>query len=69
MKKRIITTSVILLAGMHPLLAQPSLPSDPSQAPIDGGLIWLLLGGGAYAIKKIYNRNNMDEDSRDSRGQ
>lgn len=33
--------------------AQPGLPSDPSQAPIDGGLLWLILGGGAYAIKKL----------------
>jgi len=65
MKKRIITTSILVLTGMLPLLSQPSLPSDPSQAPIDGGLIWLLLGGGAYAIKKLYNRKNMDEDSQD----
>jgi len=61
--KKLITTSIIALTGILPLLAQPSLPSPPDQAPIDGGLIWLILGGGAYAIKKLYNRNNIDEDS------
>lgn len=36
------------------LLAQPpGLPSNPDQAPIDGGLGILAALGGAYAIKKL----------------
>ena len=55
----IITTTVLaaLLLFTPDLLAQPGLPSDPSQAPIDGGLLWLLLGGGAYGVKKLQDRN------------
>lgn len=35
------------------LLAQPGLPSAPTQAPIDGGLALLAAAGGAYAWKKL----------------
>lgn len=35
----------------------PALPSGPDQAPIDGGLSLLALGGGAYALNKLRNRN------------
>jgi len=31
----------------------PALPQDVTQAPIDGGLGLLLVGGGAYALKKL----------------
>ena len=33
--------------------AQPGLPTAPDQAPIDGGLSLLALGGGAYAAWKL----------------
>jgi len=46
-----------ILMPVAELLAQPGLPGDPSQAPIDGGLLWLIIGGGAYGIKKIRDRN------------
>ena len=36
--------------------SQPGLPSNPSQAPIDGGLSLLAVAGGAYAWKKIKDR-------------
>ena len=36
------------------VMAQPGLPSDPEQTPIDGGLGILAALGGAYAIKKNY---------------
>lgn len=34
-------------------MAQPGLPNNPDEAPIDGGLGLLALGGGAYAISKL----------------
>jgi hypothetical protein len=34
----------------------PALPGVPSQAPIDGGLTLLAAAGGAYAWKKLRNR-------------
>ena len=37
-----------------PVFAQaPGLPSGPSQVPITGGLAFLAVGGGIYAIKKL----------------
>jgi hypothetical protein len=47
----------ILLLTHDILLAQPGLPDGPSQAPIDGGLTFLVAAGGAYALKKIKERN------------
>jgi hypothetical protein len=40
------------------ILAQPGLPSDPEQTPIDGGLGILAALGGSYAIKKLRERDN-----------
>lgn len=47
-----------LFIAIPELLAQPSLPTSPSQAPIDGGLVLLALGGGAYALKKLREGKN-----------
>ena len=55
--KKLLTTAFIFLTSILPLLAQPGLPTNPDQAPIDGGLIWLLIGGGVYGIKKLRDRN------------
>ena len=55
--KKLLATSILFLISILPLLAQPSLPTGPDQAPIDGGLLWLLIGGGAYGIKKLKDRN------------
>lgn len=49
----IITTTFVL--------AQPGLPSAPSQAPIDGGLGLLAAAGGAYAYKKLRAKKNDQE--------
>lgn len=40
------------------VLAQglPGLPSEPEQTPIDGGLGILAALGGAYAIKKLRDK-------------
>ena len=45
---------LVLLSGI--LMAQPGFPG-PTQAPIDGGLGLLAAAGGAYAIKKLRDRN------------
>lgn len=46
----------ILFAMPDYVLAQPGLPSDPEQTPIDGGLGILAALGGAYAIKKLRDK-------------
>lgn len=43
----------IAFLGLSQLLAQPALPSNPDQTPIDGGLALLALGGGLYAWRKL----------------
>ena len=35
------------------VFAQPGLPGNPNQAPIDGGLGLLAAAGGAYAYRKL----------------
>jgi hypothetical protein len=62
--KALITTAAIfaLLFTITTLvMAQPGLPSGPTQVPIDGGLGFLAAAGGAYAIKKLRDRNAMDD--------
>jgi succinate-acetate transporter protein len=43
----------ILITVPTELLAQPGLPTNPEQTPIDGGLGILAALGGAYGIKKM----------------
>lgn len=38
--------------------AQPGLPSEPSQAPIDGGIALLAAMGGTYAFKKLRDKKD-----------
>ena len=64
MKNLIIVTITVLAAMVlfvPDLFAQPGLPDNPDQAPIDGGLLWLLIGGGAYGIKKLRDKNREKE--------
>jgi len=49
---KIVMLAITVLAVM-PVISQPTLPSDPSAAPIDGGLSLLVAGGVGYGIKKI----------------
>jgi hypothetical protein len=58
--KQLLLTIAILAAGAAVLLAQPPpmLPSDPAQAPIDGGLSLLALAGSAYAYRKLKANKN-----------
>jgi hypothetical protein len=59
MKIRIlfIITAILLFASEF-VMAQPGLPTTPSQAPIDGGLSLLAIAGGTYAYKKLRDKNN-----------
>ena len=58
--------SVFLVLIMVTLVqAQPGLPSAPTQAPIDGGLSLLAAAGGAYAIKKLRDKKNSEEENID----
>lgn len=47
---------IITLIATAIVNAQPGLPGDPAQAPIDGGLGLLAAAGGAYAYKKLRKR-------------
>lgn len=55
----------VLIIGLifcsEPSIAQglPGLPDDPEQTPIDGGLGILAALGGAYAIKKLRDKNDV----------
>ena len=54
----LIITLIIILMSTAVIVAQPGLPSAPSQAPIDGGLGLLAAAGGAYAYKKLRGKNS-----------
>lgn len=51
----VFTTGVLLMMPDY-ILAQPGLPSEPEQTPIDGGLGILAALGGVYAIKKLRDK-------------
>ena len=53
-------TIILILSALA--MAQPGLPGDPAQAPIDGGLGLLAAAGGAYAWKKLKGRKNQEEE-------
>lgn len=56
----LINVVILILSGV--VIAQPGLPNPPAQAPIDGGLGILAAAGGAYAFKKLRERNSCKED-------
>ena len=66
MRTRILfsITAFILLAT-ELIMAQPSLPATPTQAPIDGGLGLLAAAGGAYAFKKLRDRRKNEDENLD----
>ena len=55
---------VLLAAGIA--FAQPGLPGNPSQVPIDGGLGLLAAAGGAYAVKKLRTRKKRNPNFDDT---
>ncbi|MBO6535161.1 MAG: hypothetical protein JJ966_02990 [Balneolaceae bacterium] len=62
---QLIFSLFLVLIMVTLVQAQPGLPSAPSQAPIDGGLSLLAAAGGAYAIKKLRDKKNSEEDNID----
>ena len=62
MKKFSFALMTIMIAAMEVVIGQPSLPSNPPQAPIDGGLGLLAAAGGAYAYKKLKGKKNQEEN-------
>ena len=66
MNTRLLFTLMMMAAFVADIaMAQPGLPSAPTQAPIDGGLGILAAAGGAYALKKLRDhrkaRNTQEE--------
>jgi len=53
----LISIAFILLFAINGIAQPPMFPGPPPQAPIDGGLLLLAAGGGAYAIKKLRKRD------------
>ena len=62
MKKFNFALMTIMIAAMEVVMSQPSLPVNPPQAPIDGGLGLLAVAGGAYAYKKLKGKKNEEEE-------
>ena len=62
MKKFSFALMTIMIAAMEVVMSQPTLPSNPPQAPIDGGLGLLAAAGGVYAYKKLKDRKNQEEN-------
>ncbi|RNC83400.1 MAG: hypothetical protein ED557_09710 [Balneola sp.] len=61
MKSRVVFTLFTIAVFITELaMAQPGLPGAPDQAPIDGGLGLLAAAGGAYALKKLRDKNKND---------
>ena len=58
--QKLLFMTLLCLFCISLLQAQPGLPSAPSQAPIDGGLSLLAAAGGAYAVKKLRDKNQGD---------
>ncbi len=55
MMTRLIRIAVFVLPLITVVIAQPSFPGEPDQAPI-GGLGLLAAAGGALAVKKLMDK-------------
>ena len=62
MKRLVLSIAVLVVLGTAVVYSQPSFPSNPPQAPIDGGLGLLAAAGGAYAYKKLKGKQNEEEE-------
>lgn len=54
---KLILFIVVFFSFFGELMAQPTPPPPKPGAPIDGGIIGLLILGAGYAIKKIHNNS------------
>ncbi len=62
MKLIILSLAITIILFLSEIIvAQPSLPGAPSEAPIDGGLGLLAAAGGAYAYKKLKKKRQEEE--------
>ena len=57
MKKAVISCFVLAIVSFSYAYSQPSFPTNPNQAPIDGGLGLLAAAGGAYPYKKLREKD------------
>ena len=57
MNKKVKTILIAMIALTSLVFAQdpPALPGAPNQGPI-GGMIWLIIGGGAIAVRSYFRR-------------
>jgi len=63
MRVLFIAMVTCLTIGTYDVMSQPAFPTNPNQAPIDGGLGLLAAAGGAYAYKKLRKRNDHSSEA------
>lgn len=58
-KKRYLTIAIIsiTLQTYAQIVPPPIPPPPPPGLPVDGGVVFLLLAGMAYAVKNIISKN------------
>ena len=63
--KTIFLTLFLLVSAQIVLAQPPGMPSAPDQAPIDGGLTVLAIGGASLALKNyvVVNKVHTCQDS------
>ena len=57
MNKVLLVCVVFIVFNTTLVQSQPGFPTSPNQAPIDGGLGLLAAAGGAYAYKKLREKD------------
>ena len=57
MNKKVKTILIAMIALTSLVFSQdpPVLPGAPNQGPI-GGMIWLIVGGGALVVRRYFRR-------------
>ena len=57
MNKKVKTILIAMIALTSLVFTQdpPALPGAPNQGPI-GGMIWLIIGGGALVVRSYFRR-------------
>lgn len=63
-KGSVYLTLIMILCIALPMITLAQGPTDPNDAPIDGGLTLLLAAGAAYGVKKYRDgkkKQNEDE--------
>ena len=57
MNRKVKTILIAMIALTSLVFAQdpPALPGAPNQGPI-GGMIWLIIGGGALVVRRYFRR-------------